>query len=251
MESIGSEETTESLSFTECEICSKELCRRKSAGIPNICERCSEELAVMDQACQLKAETLQTENFRLMCQIINHFRELQSMKNKFFERVKDFGEIWKINRRFSTQKRDFNDSIRVLVSIQAEKEELCKMLNEKQVVLNEKNREIFKVQKMINSPVNEIKNIQELRRENWSLTEKIKGFEVEHFGEVKETLELMQILKNQVLKERKLGTFRLSGFEVKMTQLAEFKDYLYREIFEVKNEIQSIAGSYYQPEKLV
>lgn len=251
MESIGSEETTESLSFTECEICSKELCRRKSAGIPNICEKCSEELAVMDQSCQLKSETLQAQNLNLMCQIFNHFKDLQNIKNKFFERVKDFGEIWKVNRKLSTQKRDFDDSIRVLFKIQSEKKLLCEKLNEKQVILNEKNREIFKVQDMINSPVNEFKNIEELIRENWSLNEKIKECEVEHFGEVKETLELMQIVKSQVWRERKLGTFVLSGIELKMIQLAEFKEYLFREISLVENEIQSIAGFYYQPEKLV
>lgn len=241
MASIESEETTsaESFSSTECEICTKELCKRKSAGIPNICEKCSVELASMDHSCQMKSESLQDHNKKSMTEIFNAFKSLQSIRDEMMERVKDFGEIWKINRKFSALKRDYNDSVRVLVMRSSEKEALCRVLNEKQVILNEKFQEMLKMEKIIKDAEVEFKSLEELRQENFDLNDKIKDFEVNSLYEVKEAYDLLKITKSQIMREKSLGTFRVSPFEQKMIQMAELKNFLLSEISIVNKEIQA------------
>ena len=198
--------------LSECGLCGAELEKKPeslstsptaySHTLEILCCRCVTHLAELREMCSKRSEQLKRCNSKLILEDIKQAKHLQEVKNSALVRIKEFKVVENLNSKLWSVKRDLKDSISVIQAMKVEKEKLCDGLNQKQCLLDEKQKRIFDIENLIRKGEENVSVMDSLDEENRDLLEKIRDFEIDSFLFVREIVEALGFTKGQILKER-------------------------------------------------
>ena len=240
MESEDSDEVTsaENATKSDCSICGHEL-SEKSPELDSapLCQVCQLKLNDLTETCISRTNQISKENNELNLECMKSMKQIFDLRKNFESNLPQVQLVEGLNRKIRSLNRDFSDSFTILFRKYEEKNALCRRLNEKQCALEELNEKI----RGVNGK--SWKTLEELRVENVLLSDKVKDSEVDKILEVKDLAEAVLCIKNQVLRENRMGIRTLSGEMRSLKLLREIKESLEEDLKETLIEINSLPSS--------
>lgn len=238
METEDSEEVTsaEHAASPECPICENEINKKNLELESPLCQDCQLKLNELNETCKTRTNEMKKKNCELNLECMKSMKRNFELSKSFESNYKNFQLVESFDRKIRNLNRDFSDSFNILFKIYQEKSELSRRLNEKQCALEGINERI----RGVNG--NAWGNVEELRNENTLLIEKVKDSEIDRFLEIKELNEAIFCIKNQVLRENKMGIRTLSGEIKSFKLLSEIKDSLEQDLKETVLKINLLLG---------
>ena len=239
MESEDSDEVTsaENATSSECSLCGNELSEKSPELDSNpLCQECQLKLNDLTEACISRTNEIRKENNELNLNCMKSMKQIFELRKNFESNLPQVQLVEGLNRKIRNLNRDFSDSFTILFRKYEEKNELCRRLNEKQCILEELNEKI----RGVNG--NSWKTLEELRIENVLLSDKLKDSEIDKVLEVKDLAEAVLCLKNQILRENRMGIRTLSGEMRSLKLLREIRESLEEDLKETLNQINSLPS---------
>ena len=236
--------------LSECGVCGAEL-EKKQESWPStptlnytpdsLCCKCMINLAELHEMCLKRSEQLKRCNSKLTLEDIKQSKHLQEVKNSALARIKDFKVVENLNSKLWSVKRDLKDSIAVIQAMKLDKEKLCDGLNQKQCLLDEKQKKIQDIENLIRKGEENISVMDSLDDENRNLLEQIRDFEIDSFLFVREIVEALGFAKNQILKEKAAKGILVVSDGGDLSNLKEIQKSLQEEIFCTRKRIDALS----------
>ena len=236
--------------LSECGVCGAELEKKSEpssspTAFPStleiLCCKCMIHLAELHEMCSKRSEQLKRCNSKLIAEDIKQSKHLQEVKNSALARIKEFKVVENLNSKLWSVKRDLKDSISVIQAMKVEKEKLCDGLNQKQCLLDEKQKRIHDIENLIRKGEENLSVMDSLDDENRDLLEKIRDFEIDSFLFVREIVEALGFTKNQILKERAAKGIVVVSDVGDLSNLKEIQKSLQEEIFYTRKRIDALS----------
>jgi chromosome segregation ATPase len=211
---------------------------RRGSFHEGLCEKCWEMVRELERDLKFRIDQIHQENSELTSTSIKKMQESHHLQTKIISNSENFLKIEDLNRKSRFLQRDFSDTFSILLSLEKEKSQVSQKLNENQCKLEKTCEKIKFLQICLKSPAEDLGTLEDLRIENSSLLNQVKDKEINNFLEIKSTFEALSTLKNQFLREKRMGLRSLSGEIRNLQLLTEIEKSLMEELQDVKRKIE-------------